>query len=189
MPDKNAVLGVLKQNSCLFDIIKTVSRDRTEKFYVGAGAVTQTVWNYIFGNELTYGIDDIDIVYFNNNDLSESAEDVVIKTLLHKLKHVPFRLDIKNQARVHVWYKSKFGYDMVPLTSVQDAIDKWPTTANSIGLRINRLNNMELYAPFGLDDLFSGIVRPNKSQITPEIYYGKVHKWIKKWPDLKIIEW
>ena len=185
----NDILSIIKQNSYLFDAIKIVSSEHTEKFYIGAGAVTQTIWNSIFGNELTYGIDDIDIAYYNHDDLSEFAEDKVIKTLSQKLKHIPFQMDIKNQARIHLWYKIKFGYDILAVSSINDAIDRWPTTATSIGLRINNDNAMEIYAPFGLDDLFSGIVRANKRQITSEIYDRKVQKWIKKWPNLKIIPW
>jgi uncharacterized protein len=185
----NDFITIIKQNKYLFDVLKIAGSDQTEKFYVGAGAVTQTVWNSIFGNEPTYGIDDIDIVYFNNDDVSELAEDAVITTLSQKLKHIPFRLDIKNQARVHLWYKDKFGIGILPISSIEDAIDRWPTTSNSIGLRMDRNNNMEIYAPFGLDDLFSGIVRPNKREITEEIYNRKVQKWIKKWPDLKVIPW
>jgi uncharacterized protein len=185
----NDFYTIIKQNSYLDDVIKIASSEQIEKFYIGAGAVTQTIWNFIFGYELTYGIDDIDIVYFNNDDLSELAEDIVIKVLSQKLKHIPFHMDIKNQARTHLWYKDKFGYDVLAVSSIKDAIDRWPTTATSIGLRINRDNDMEIYAPFGLDDLFSGTVRANKRQITSEIYDRKVQKWIRKWPNLKIIPW
>ena len=179
---------IIKQNNYLYDVIKIASSEQIEDFYIGAGAVAQTIWNSIFGYELNYGIDDIDIAYFNNDDLSELAEDIVIKALSQKLKHIPFHMDIKNQARTHLWYKDKFGYDILAVSSIKDAIDRWPTTATSIGLRINR-HGMEIYAPFGLDDLFLGIVRANKRQITSEIFDRKVQKWIKKWPNLKIIPW
>jgi uncharacterized protein len=185
----NDFIAIIKQSNYLFDVIKIAGSDQTEKFYIGAGALAQTIWNSIFGNELTYGIDDIDIVYFNKDDLSELAEDTALKTLSRKLKHIPFNLDIKNQARIHLWHKDKFGYQILPVTSIEDAIDRWPTTSTSIGLRIDRNKNIEIIAPFGLDDLFSGIVRANKRQITSEIYNRKVQKWIKKWPNLKIIPW
>lgn len=185
----NNFYSIIKQNSYLYDVIKIASSEEIENFYIGAGAVTQTIWNSIFDNELTYGIADIDIAYFNKDDLSEMAENTVIKTLSQKLKHIPFHLDIKNQARTHLWYKDKFGYDILPVSSIKDAIDRWPTTSTSIGLRIDRDNNMDIYAPFGFDDLFSGTVRANKRQITSEIYNRKVQKWIKIWPNLKIIPW
>ena len=46
-----------------------------------------------------------------------------------------------------------------------------------------------VYAPYGLNDLFGMIVRPNKVQITKEIYLNKVERWAKIWHKLKIIPW
>jgi uncharacterized protein len=185
----NKLHSILTGNNYLIEVIKILSNDPSEQFYVGAGAIAQTVWNYHFGNELTFGIDDIDIVYFNNNDLSENAESNIIERLSLKLKQFPFVIDIKNQARVHLWYKKKFGYNIVQIASIKDAIDRWPTTATAIGVRLNNKNDLEIYSPFGLDDLFSGIIRANKKQITPEIYNNIANKWLKKWPKLKMIPW
>lgn len=42
--------------------------------WLAAGAVTQTVWNHIFGFPPVYGIQDVDIVYFDADDLSEVSE-------------------------------------------------------------------------------------------------------------------
>jgi len=89
---------------------------------------------------------------------------------------------------VHLWYKEHFGYDIKPYISVENAINTWPTTSTSIGIRIET-QNLKIYAPFGLNDLFGMIIRVNKAQITEEIYNQKVNKWIKKWPTLKIIPW
>ncbi|SFG67433.1 hypothetical protein SAMN05216353_1804 [Halobacillus alkaliphilus] len=33
--------------------------------YIGAGVITQPVWNKLHDFDLTYGIDDADIIYFN----------------------------------------------------------------------------------------------------------------------------
>ncbi|MGV1990112.1 hypothetical protein ACQZ5N_26190, partial [Agrobacterium sp. 22-221-1] len=40
-------------------------------------------------------------------------------------------------------------------------------------------------------DYFNGArsVRPNKKQITREIYETKVDRWIKLWPELAIVGW
>jgi hypothetical protein len=100
----------------------------------------------------------------------------------------PIKLDIKNQARVHLWYKDHFGYDIKPFNSIEDAVNTWPTTATSIGVRLEN-GNFIIYAPFGLNDLFGMIVRANKAQITEEIYLQKVNKWKTKWPALTIIPW
>lgn len=40
-----------------------------------------------------------------------------------------------------------------------------------------------------LNDLLGLIVRPNKVQITKEIYEKKVLRWKTNWPDLNVIPW
>jgi uncharacterized protein len=54
-----------------------------------------------------------------------------------------------------------------------------------------RLNNgdFECCAPFGLDDLFGLIVRPNKRQITEAIYQAKLIRWRSIWPRLDYLPW
>jgi uncharacterized protein len=97
-------------------------------------------------------------------------------------------LDVKNEARVHVWYRQKFGYAIPPYRSSAAAIATFPTTATSIGVRW-RNGQLECCAPFGVGDLFGLIVRPNKVQITPVIYEAKVARWRREWPQLAFLRW
>lgn len=97
-------------------------------------------------------------------------------------------IDVKNEARVHLWYEAKFGKAIGPYTSVVDAIDSFPTTATTIGIRPSAAG-AEVYATFGLSDLFAGIVRPNKRLITRDVYEAKASKWRDYWPDLTVISW
>jgi hypothetical protein len=64
-------------------------------------------------------------------------------------------------ARVHVWYKEAFGKEIKPYTSTEDAIDTWPTTATSVGVRYSN-GRFQVYAPYGLHDLLGMIVKPIK---------------------------
>ena len=87
------------------------------------------------------------------------------------------KLDVKNQARVHVWYEQHFGYSIRPYQSLEEAINTWPTTATAVGIR--RWNEeWKIYAPYGLNDLFGKIVRANKAQITQEIFEKKVNNGV-----------
>jgi uncharacterized protein len=160
-----------------------------EKVHLVAGAVAQTVWNHIYENDLKFGIEDLDLVYYNNNDLSADSEEKIKSEISNGLKLNHLKLDIKNQARIHLWYYDKFGYNISPVVSINDAIDRFPTTATSIGIRYNEKNELDIYAPFGLDDLFAGIIRANKKQITETIFNDKVDNRIKKWPNLHVIKW
>jgi hypothetical protein len=153
-----------------------------------AGAIAQTVWNRKFDLSSAYGISDIDIVYFDLNDLSEGAEAQHAARIRAVFAHLPVWIDVKNEARVHTWYEAKFGYRIEPYTSTGDAITTFPTTATTIGLQ-PRTGSLVFEAPFGFDDLMNGVVRPNKKQITREIYDNKVRRWIAAWPDLSVVTW
>ncbi len=157
-------------------------------WYIGAGCIAQSVWNHFHGFKLSSHISDIDFVYYDDSDLSFEKENDAIELVHKTFTAIPIPVDVKNQARVHLWYKDRFGYDIKPYNSAEHAIRSWPTTATSIGLRIQN-KEPEIFAPYGLDDLLNLVVRPNKVQITEEIYLSKVRKWLKKWPNLKIINW
>lgn len=186
-PPADALHGLLRQNSALYAALLAL-RDFPFPYYAGAGAVAQTVWNLQCGNDPSYGIDDMDIAY-HDPDTGYGAEDAVIRMWSARLSALPLRLDIKNQARVHLWYPDRFGREIAPYASVEDAIRTWPTTATAVGVRLRPDDTLEVFAPFGLDDLFAQTVRPNKAQITEAIYLAKVAKWTAKWPGLAVVPW
>ena len=178
---------ILSRNAVLFEVLQGARTLGLENYYIGAGCVCQTVWNFQNGLDLMYGISDIDFVYFDE-DLSYEKEDCVIKQVKDLFRELPVEIDVKNQARVHLWYKDHYGYDSRPYASVEEAINTWPTTATAIGVRMQG-DALVVYAPFGLNDLFGQIVRPNKTQITEETYLQKCEKWAAKWNTLTFVPW
>ena len=48
---------------------------------------------------------------------------------------------------------------------------------------------LRIVLPFGVDDLFKLVVRPNKVQITAPIYEAKVARWRPLWPHLTFVPW
>lgn len=180
---------IIMSSDPIKEVILKASSIGLKNYYIGAGCIAQTVWNYFFNKPLMYGIKDIDFVYFDDKNLDLEAENYVVRKVKEFYPNIKLELDVKNEARVHLWYKSHFGYEIKPYKTLEAAIDSWPTTATAVGVRKEKDGAFKVYAPFGLEDLLSKIVRANKKQITEEIYNEKVHKWIKKWPDLKIIPW
>lgn len=180
---------IIMLSETLSEAIERAKTLDLDNYYIGAGCITQTVWNYLSNNPLDYGIKDIDFVYFDDNNLDLEAENEVILKIKNLYSDLKIQIDIKNQARVHLWYKSHFGYEIKPYSSLEDAINTWPTTATAIGVRKEKNNEFKVYAPFGLNDLFGKIVRANKAQITEEIYKSKVASWTSKWEGLTVIPW
>jgi hypothetical protein len=120
--------------------------------------------------------------------MSELGEARHAERLRRLFADLPVQIDVKNEARVHLWYTAKFGYSISPYTSTQHAITTFPTIATAVGVRPGR-SGFSISAPFGLSDLLLPIVRPNKVQITRSIYEAKVARWRPLWPKLPIVDW
>lgn len=178
---------ILRNNTKLMKILDILENDGIDNYYVGAGCINQTVFNYFHGNVIDYGINDYDIVYYDN-DTSYESEDAVIKRLENKFNKLDVNVDIKNQARVYIWYYEKYGIKKEPCVSVEDAISKWVATITCVGVRLEK-EKLVVYAPYGLNDIFGMIIRPVKQDCSKDIYNDKALKWMKKWPLLKKIEW
>ena len=187
---KDLLVETVSKNEPLIRVLKVLKElNLPFEYFVGAGCITNTVWNDISGYHLEYGLSDIDIVYYEPEDKTSESEKKLKEKLLNRLGDFPFKLDVKNQARVHLWYEKKFGFSIEPYQSLEAAIDSWPTTATALGLRKEQDGSYTIYATYDLDDLFSMIVRPNKLMITREIYENKAKKWREKWPKLMIVPW
>lgn len=138
-------------------------------WHLCAGCLTQSAWNHRFNLPYDHGIDDIDLIYFDPSDLSEDAEEDAAQRARILFSNSKIRLDVKNEARVHNWYEGKFGVAIAPYSSLADAVASFPTTATSIAL-CKTDTTYEVIAPYGLNDLFDGIVRPNKVLVTQRSY-------------------
>ena len=183
----NLFKEIILKNNVLKTILERLEGYGLDNYYVAAGAINQTVFNYYHNNSMNYLIDDYDIVYYDE-DLSYEKEDKIIKEINLLCKDLNVSLDIKNQARVHLWFKNKFGYSIEPNKSVEDAISKWGSTVTCIGVRLKN-NELTIFAPYGLNDLFSLIIRTNKENFIKKGYEEKTRKWKQNWPKLTIIPW
>src|SRR4051812_50086158 len=100
--------------------------------WVGAGVLRELVWGERYGPGFEpERVRDVDVAFFDPDDLSRGNDDRVTEQLAHRQPGVPW--EAKNQAAVHTWYPRKFGGDPVePLTSVRDAVSTWPETATAV---------------------------------------------------------
>lgn len=178
---------ILSKNSKLMELLKILESDGLENYYVTAGCVNQTVFNYYHSYDIDYGIKDYDIVYYDD-DITYEKEDTIIKRINKKITKLNITTDIKNEARVPIWYYEKYGIKRIPYTSVEDAISRFGATITCIGIRLEK-GKLIVYAPYGLNDIFTMTIRPVKREFTKESYDERAKRWIKKWPNLNKIDW
>jgi uncharacterized protein len=156
--------------------------------WLAGSSIAQTVWNAAFGLPPDHGRVDIDLVYFDAADLTAATEQAHEARLRALFSGLALKIDLKNQARVHLWYPNRFGFAIPPYRSAAQAIATFPTTSAAVGVQAAS-GGIEIVAPFGLGDLLKPIVRPNKAQITRDVYETKLRRWKSVWPLLKIVDW
>ncbi|MEV4349133.1 nucleotidyltransferase family protein [Actinoplanes sp. NPDC049596] len=180
-----AVKSALSRNEVLMEVLERTARLGLPGWYVTAGCLVQTVWNVVTGQPPTAGIKDYDVFYFDAADLSWEAEDRVIQLFAG----APADIEVRNQARVHLWYEQKFGTPCPPHTSSEAAIDSFAATTCCLGVRLEPGGRWRVYAPHGLADVFNLVVRPNPVLAPREVYETKAARWRAQWPTLTVLDW
>jgi len=168
-------------NRIVFDRLKTLKLDQC---YLAAGSLFQVIWNAQSGQTLGSGIKDLDVFYFDDTDLSWEAENAVIERAKVLFHDIEMSVDIKNQARVHLWYKERFGFDMEPLVSSKAGIESFLIACTCVGIDCA---TGELYAPDGLGDLQAGQLRMNPRNPKPSLFLEKAADYKSRWPWLTIV--
>jgi hypothetical protein len=180
--------SILSKSKLFADVFDRTAGLKLPNWYIAAGILSQTVWNHLHGFESDANIKDIDLVYFDP-DTSYEAEDKYIQRGKDLFEDLQVDVEIRNQARVYLWYEDHFGISIPPYHSVEDAISSWPTTITCIGITKDCFNIEKVYSTFGLNDLLNMIVRPNKRMVTKQMYESKAERWQSTWPKLKILPW
>ncbi|MGW4955813.1 nucleotidyltransferase family protein [Nonomuraea sp. NPDC004186] len=182
-----ALRRVLGANPTLTTVLDGARALDLPGWWVAAGAVVQTIWNHVTGRDPEHGIKDYDLVYYDPSDLSWEAEDRAIRAGAELFGDVP--VEIRNEARVHLWYEERFGVPCPPYESAEDAIDSFPSTTSSLGVRLTPSGRWQVYAPYGVADAFGLVLRPNPRQAPRHVYEAKVARWTEEWPELTALPW
>jgi hypothetical protein len=168
-------------------VVLSVARDLClPDWLLFSGAVYQPVLNHLTGRSLDYGIKDYDLAYFDASDLSYDAEDTVIRRVKAAFDE-PLRsmIEVRNQARVHLWFEAKFGEPYGPLSRTAEALERFTSTTFAVGVRLELDDRLHIEAPFGLADLFSLRLRPNPRRKT--VHFARTSADVRRrWPELVI---
>lgn len=157
-------------------------------WWLTAGAVFQNVWNSLSGRPPGEGIKDYDVFYLDGDDLSWEAEDRVIREVSTVCADLDATIEVRNQARVHLWYEAKFGVAAAPFVSARDAIGAFAATTCCVGLTA-RDGQLTVYAPHGLTDVFDMRLRPNPRLAPRAVYEAKAADYQRRWPAVSADPW
>jgi uncharacterized protein len=183
---EQALRDIIAQSPTLLDRLTRARDWNLPDWWIVSGAIYNTVWNQLTGRPDMHGVKDIDLFYFDE-DRSYEAEDRQIVEAARRFPGTP-PVELRNQARVHLWYPEHFGQPYLKLTSSCQAIDHFASRTHCIGARLTA-TGLDLYAPYGLDDIFSFRLTPNRVLDNRATHHAKAERQMALWPELTLVPW
>src|SRR5882762_8265753 len=184
--DKEDFLAAALRNPVNEAIADELFRSALPDAWIVSGCLVQTAWNVQTMRALDYGIADYDVFYFDP-DTSWQAEDAVIRKLQRRLASLDVQIEVRNQARVHLWYRQKHGLPYPALHSSAQGIDRFLTKNTQVGIR-RTPSGHEVYAPNGFNDIADMVVRPNHTpNFSAANYEAKASRWKTLWPEIAVL--
>jgi len=178
---------ILRRSEPLMLVLRTLRDLDLPDWLIFSGAIYQRVLNDLTGRPLDYGIKDYDVAYHDASDISYEAEDVVIKRVAAAFQ-APLRemVEVRNQARVHVWFADHFNEPYEPLATSAEALGRFVSPLFAVGVKLAADDRLAIQAPFGLDDLFAMRMRYNPTRRSPN-FEAIAARAKARWPELEII--
>ncbi len=172
----------------VMQVLTTVRDLQLPDWRLFSGAVYQTVWNALTEREPDYGVKDYDIGYFDP-DMSWAAEDAVIGRAAAAFPDgLSARVEVRNQARVHLWFPDRFGEPYPPLARTDEALTRFVCPAFAVGVRLEDDDSLTVSAPFGLQDVFTLRLRRNPTRAIRDAAFERVARSaLARWPEAEIV--
>ncbi len=185
---EDRLIEIIRASSKVMQVLTYIRDADLTDWRLVSGAVYGTVWNSLTGRHPDYGIKDYDICYFDP-DTSWEAEDVVIKAVERALPDALKPLvEVRNQARVHLWFEGRFGSPYAPLSCTDEALERYLCFSDAVGIRLEADDRISIVAPFGLEDVFAMVLRPNPNRGPTNNTNPKVASIQARWPEVEFKE-
>ena len=183
------LVEIVRADPRLMHVLRVVRGLDLPDWRIVSGAVYQAVWNAQTGRPAGYGIKDYDLAYFDASDVSYGAEDVIIQRVAAAFEE-PFRsqVEVRNQARVHLWFENRFGEPYTPLGSTDEALSRFVAPTFAVGVRLGADDGITVAAPFGLEDVFAMTIRSNPNRPLAKGWAQTIENARGRWPELTVIE-
>lgn len=186
-PEREArLVEILRGNENLMQVLRTVRDLGLPDWRLFSGAVYQSVWNAQTGRVAGFGTKDYDIGYFDP-DTSWDAEDVWIKRVADAFEEpLKSQVEVRNQARVHLWAPQKFGEAFDPLSCTDDAPARFVAPAFAVGVRMEADDSLSVHSAYGLTDVFDMVIRPTPQRGKAKGWDAIIAKLRDRWPELTV---
>ncbi|MCI4663231.1 MAG: nucleotidyltransferase family protein [Neomegalonema sp.] len=186
---KNQLAVVLRSDPLTWDALRRARDLGLPDWWITSGAIYQSLWNAQTGKPSGYGVKDVDLIYFDGSDLSYDAEDAVIRRATPIFAGISTPVEIRNQARVHVWYPDRFGQAYPQLASAAESLLYYASRTHAVAARLLAHDVIDIVAPFGLTDIFARRIVPNFALDNRSTHEAKAARAAACWPGVEVVPW
>ena len=180
--------AILRDAPSLMGVMEIARDLALPDWMIFSGAIYQKAVNHLTGRDPDYGLKDYDLGYFDAGDLSYDAEDAVIRRAAASYPPpLDTLVEVRNQARVHLWFEDRFGEPYAPLASSAEALRRFTTTMFAVGALLEPDGRLRIFAPFGLADLFALRLVPNPLRQT-QGFARTAAAAMDRWPELTLAD-
>ncbi len=163
------------------ECLKAAATLNLPDWYLAAGFVRNAIWDHLHGHTSMTPLNDVDLVYFDPNDVSHASEQNYQAQLSALCPDVNW--EVRNQARMHV------NHGHSPYHNTEQAIAHWVELPTCVGVRLEPDGSLNFCAPFGLQHNWSLDIAINPNFPQPQVFIDRVTKkqWLTIWHNLKLI--
>ncbi len=172
--------GIVRSDPLMMRLLTAAREIDLPDWAIGGGTVRSLVWDVLHDHNERTQAPDVDVLYFDAADIGKETELTAEKDLAALVPDVEW--DVKNQARVHMWRP------VPPSTSTWDGLLSWSEPATAVAIRLLPNDELEILAPYGLDDLFGMVFRPT-GRIPFHEYLDRVERKAiaRRWPRVTVV--
>ncbi len=182
-------LKLLQADPLVCAAAEAMRRCQLPQAHLVSGLLFQSIWNKLTDRRPGYGIRDIDLLYFDTSDLSYEAEDRAIRAAAPLFAALQAPVEIRNQARVHLWFEQRFGRTCPPIRSIADSLSRFVARTQAMALSVSPDGAWSLKHPFGLEDVLALRYTPNPQWDNRTSYAQKAARIAAVWPEVTIVRW
>lgn len=188
MTPEARLAALIAADPMLLTVLRALRATALPDAWLCSGALVGLVWNHLTGRPPHHGLKDVDLIYHDGRDLSWAAEDRAIRRLSGLSARTGVPVEVRNQARVHLWFPARFGMAYPVLPDACAALRRYPARCFALAARLGA-SGVELAAPFGLAETFAMEVRPNPALPNRRAYEAKAARIAMLWPEARIAPW
>ena len=111
LPGKLA--NALQDNPVVSELLEHWGAVGLPDCWIVAGVVVQSYWNRVHELPALHGLSDVDLIYFEPDDLTESSESREACRISELFEHLDVRFDHPDLGKIQVWAEEKFNQQVL----------------------------------------------------------------------------